>query len=321
MPAKPALVPEIGEQTRHQIEAVREFNRFYTREIGALNRDFLESPFSLAEVRVLLELYYRKSTTASVVGQALGLDAGYLSRILRGFEKGGLLGKPSSGTDGRQKVLTLSRAGRTAFEQVQARQREVLAALLKPISSHHRTQLVASMHKIQRILGAPPEDRVPYLLRPHKPGDIGWITHRQGVIYNEEYGWDETFEALVAEILAGFVKNFDPKREQSWIAERDGEVVGSIFCVSKSTTVAALRLLYVEPTVRGLGIGTQLVEECVVFARRTGYRKLTLWTNNVLHSARRIYERIGFRLIKEERHHSFGKDLLGQNWELDLRTT
>src|SRR5438105_489095 len=317
MAAASRVSAETGEQTRHQIESVREFNRFYTRLIGALNRGFLESPFSLAEVRVLLELYYRKNTTASVIGQALGIDAGYLSRMLRGFERRGLLSKSDRAADGRQKPIGLSRAGRKAFEQLEARQRDALATILKPVASHHRTQLIGSMHRIQRILEAPAEDRSPYSLRDLRPGDIGWVTHRQAVMYNEEYGWDERFEALVAEILAHFVQNFDAKMERAWIAERDGEIIGSIFCVRKSATVAQLRLLYVEPTVRGLGIGTRLVDECVEFARRTGYRRMTLWTNSVLDSARRIYQRKGFRLIREERHHSFGKSLVGQNWELD----
>src|SRR5512132_2262958 len=245
----------MGELTGHQIEAVREFNRFYTKQIGVLNREFLGSPFSLAEVRVLLELYYRKSTTASAIGREVGLDAGYLSRILRGFSRRGLLAKSVPAPDGRQKPLTLSRAGRKAFEQLEARQRQALASLLEPTSSHHRAQLVGAMHKIERILGASPKHRVEYLLRRPRPGDIGWVIHRQAIIYNEEYGWDESYEALVAEILARFVQTFDPKRERSWIAERDGEIVGSIFCVSKSKTVARLRLLYVEPTARGLGIG------------------------------------------------------------------
>jgi DNA-binding MarR family transcriptional regulator/GNAT superfamily N-acetyltransferase len=309
----------MGELTGHQIEAVREFNRFYTKQIGVLNREFLGSPFSLAEVRVLLELYYRESTTASAIGQDLGLDAGYLSRILGGFSRRGLLAKSAPAPDGRQKRHTLSRAGRKEFEQLEARQRQAVASFLEPNSSDQRVQLVGAMRKIERILGASLKDRAEYLLRPPRPGDIGWVIHRQAIIYNEEYGWDESYEALVAEILARFVQNFDPKRERSWIAERDGEIVGSIFCVSKSKTVARLRLLYVEPTARGLGIGTRLVDECILFARRAGYRKLTLWTNSVLESARRIYEGKGFRLVKEERHRSFGKNLVGQNWELDLR--
>ena len=310
---------QIGEQARHQIESVREFNRFYTRLIGVLNRDYLDTPFSLAEGRVLMELYYRKTATASMIIQALGIDAGYLSRILRGFARRGLLASAESSDDGRQKPLKLSAAGRKAFEQLESRQRQVLATMLDPMPSSRRHQLIGSMHRIQRILDAPAEDRTPYTLRDLKPGDIGWITHRQGVLYYEEYGWDERFEALCAEILARFVQNFDPKKEKAWVAERNGEIVGAIFCVRKSTTVAQLRLLYVEASARGLGIGTRLVDECLAFARSVGYRKMVLWTNSVLHSARRIYEAKGFHLVKEERHHSFGKNLVGQFWELDLK--
>jgi DNA-binding MarR family transcriptional regulator/GNAT superfamily N-acetyltransferase len=298
---------------------VREFNRFYTRLIGVLNRGYLDTPLSLAEGRALMELYYRKVTTASVIIQALGIDAGYLSRILRGFARRGLLADGETTEDARQKPLKLSAAGRRAFEQLESRQRQVLATMLEPFPSGARSQLIGSMHRIQRILAAPPEARAPYKLRDLKPGDIGWITHRQGVLYYEEYGWDERFEALCAEILARFVQNFDAKHEKAWVAERNGEIVGAIFCVRKSPTVAQLRLLYVEASARGLGIGTRLVDECVAFARATRYRKMVLWTNSVLHSARRIYEAKGFRLVKEERHHSFGKQLVGQYWELDLR--
>lgn len=304
--------------TARQISIIREFNRFYTRQIGVLNRDFLETPFSLAEVRVLYELYYHEKTTATAIGQDLGLDAGYLSRILRGFERKGLLARETSSTDARRNFLHLSAAGRRAFEEAEARQRNAVAQMLEQLPTGQRDQLIAAMHKIERLLGLSAEPPVPYMLRPHQPGDIGWVTHRQGVLYNEEYGWDETFEAFVAEILAKFVLNFNAKRERSWIAERDGEIVGSVFCAEKTRSVAALRLLYVEPNVRGLGIGTRLVDECVGFARRAGYKKVSLWTNSVLHSARRIYERSGFRLIESKAHHSFGKDLVGQTWELDL---
>ena len=302
-----------------EIESIREFNRFYTRVIGLLDRDFLGSPFSLTEVRVLLELYYRRTTTATAIGQALGLDAGYLSRMLRGFEGRGLLAPAQAGADGRHRLLRLSREGRNTFEELEKRQREAVANLLKPVPVTGRSELVGSMQRIRRILSAPDDTPSAYTLRPHKPGDIGWVTHRQGVLYHEEYGWDERFEALVAEILAGFIKNFDARRERAWIAERDGEIVGSIFCVAKTRSVARLRLLYVEPSARGLGIGARLVDECIEFARTAGYRKLTLWTNSVLHSARRIYEAKGFQLRKEERHHSFGKNLVGQFWELDLK--
>lgn len=317
MPAKlEPLTPSPG--TTRQIESVREFNRFYTRTIGALDGHFLGSPFSLTEVRVLRELYYRGTSTATAIGQPLGLDAGYLSRMLRGFERRGLLDVLRSGKDARHKLLRLARAGRTQFEKLEARQRDVLGTMLEPVPSPQRRELVSSMNRIQRILSPGNAKQPEYALRQHRPGDIGWITHRQGLLYHEQYGWDERFEALVAEILSRFILTFDEAREKAWIAERDGEIVGAIFCVARTRTVAALRLLYVEPSARELGIGTRLVDECITFARSTGYRKLALWTNSVLHSARRIYEREGFRLVKEEKHHSFGKDLVGQNWELSL---
>src|SRR2546423_433797 len=270
------------------------------------------------EVRVLYELYHQDKTTATAIGQELALDAGYLSRILRGFHRRGLLGREASSTDGRQTLLRLSASGRRVFEGIEARQRAAVVKMLEPMPTTDRDQLIGAMHKIERLLGLSSQPQVPYVLRPHQPGDIGWVTHRQAVIYNEEYGWDETFEAFVAEILSKFILDFKPKRERSWIADRDGEIAGSVFCAEKSKSVAALRLLYVEPSVRGLGIGSRLVDECISFARRTGYSKLSLWTNSVLHSARRIYERAAFKLTESKPHHSFGKDLVGQTWELEL---
>lgn len=308
-----------ADRTEQQVAAVRAFNRSYTRQIGVLNRKFLDTPFSLAEGRVLLELYYRDGSTASAIGQALGLDAGYLSRMLRDFARKGLIARESSPTDGRQTHLHLSKAGRKAFEEVEEKQQVAVREMLARLSPATRPTLIASMQKMERLLGLTPAPATPYILRPHQSGDMGWIIHRQGILYNEEYGWDEHFEALAAEICAGFIKNEDPKRERCWVAERDGEIVGAIFCVAKSKTVAQLRLLYVERSVRGLGIGTRLVEECIRFAQRTGYRKMMLWTNDVLHSARKIYEAKGFELVEEEKHHSFGHDLVAQTWELDLK--
>jgi DNA-binding MarR family transcriptional regulator/GNAT superfamily N-acetyltransferase len=314
------------DQIEHQVAAVREFNRSYTRQIGVLNREFLDSPFSLAEVRVLLELYYHEASTASTIGQSLGLDAGYLSRILRGFARRGLIARESSPTDGRQRLLRLSKSGRKAFEEIEEKQRAAVKEMLAPLSAATRPALVGSMQKIEQLLGlahAPalvPPTATPYILRAHQSGDMGWIIHRQGILYKEEYGWDEHFEALVAEICANYIKNEDPKRERCWVAERNGELVGAIFCVARSKTVAQLRLLYVEPSARGLGIGGRLVEECIRFAQRAGYRKMMLWTNDVLHSARKIYEAKGFKLVEEEKHHSFGHDLVAQTWELDLRS-
>lgn len=300
------------------IETVRRFNRLYTRQIGVLNKGFLDSPYSLTEVRILFELRYHAPVTATALRQQLGLDAGYLSRIIRHFSGQGLLSKESVAGDGRQTSLGLSDKGRRTFAAIEARQREAVAAMLKPLSAGERSQLFKSMRSLETLLGERDAPKVPYVIRPPQPGDIGWITHRQGVLYNQEYGWDEQFEALIAEIAAKFFQSFDPKRERCWIAEREGEVIGSVFCVKDSKTIARLRLLYVEPSARGLGVGSRLVEECVAFARRAGYRKVTLWTNSVLHSARHIYERAGFRKVSEEAHHSYGHDLVSQTWDLKL---
>ena len=301
-----------------RVGAVRRFNRFWTRQIGVLQDGYLESPFSLTEVRVLYEFAHREETTASELSKELGLDAGYLSRILRGFEERGLIGKKSSDADGRRSILWLTEQGREAFAPLDTRSHEVVGAMLGGLSPAEQGRLVEAMHTIEGLLGDQPERKVPYLLRPHQPGDMGWIVHRHGVLYAREYGWDERFEALVAEIVAEFIQQYDPKRERSWIAERNGEIVGSVFLVKQSEEVAKLRLLLVEPSARGLGIGRRLVQECVRFAKLTGYGKITLWTNDVLRAARRIYEEAGFRLVYEEPHHSFGHDLVGQTWELEL---
>jgi len=302
-----------------QISAVREFNRFYTRQLGLLEEGLLKSEFSLTEARVLFELAHREGLTATSLGNELALDAGYLSRILRRFEERGLLTRQPSPTDGRQALLVLTEAGHQAFKPLNEASRDQVAGLLAALPLGERQKLVNAMKTIKRLMGTTPEPKLPYLLRPLRVGDLGWISHRQGVLYHEEYGWDETYEALVAQILSEFVRNFDPRREASWVAERDGEVVGSVFLVRQSDEIAKLRLLYVEPATRGLGIGRRLVDECIAFARSKGYRTLTLWTNDVLVSARRIYQAAGFRLVKEEPHHSFGKDLVGQTWDLDLR--
>ena len=297
---------------------VRHFNRFWTRQIGVLREGYLESPFSLTEVRVLYELAHREETTASELGEELGLDAGYLSRILRGFEEHDLIHKRLSETDGRRRLLRLTKRGREAFDPLEARSRSEIGAMLGDMSIAEQERLVGAMRTIERLLSGRPDLVVPYLLRPHQPGDMGWVVHRHGVLYAREYGWDEHFEALVAEIVAKFIRQYDPKLERCWIAERDGEIVGCVFLVRESEEIAKLRLLLVEPEARGLGIGSRLVEECIRFARQTGYRKITLWTNDVLNSARRIYEAMGFQLVHEKPHHSFGHDLVGQTWELML---
>ncbi len=303
-----------------RVAAVRRFNRFYTRQIGVLQEGLLGSPFSLTEVRVLYELAHRDEPTATDLARALGLDAGYLSRILRGFQRRGLVEKTPSPADGRQTLLSLTKKGERTFAPLDARSSAEIGALLRGLSPDRQRRLMEAMRTIEHLLGgAEPEHQTPFLLRPHQPGDMGWVVHRHGVLYAQEYGWDERFEALVAEIAATFIRNFDPKRERCWIAERDGEIVGSVFLVKQSKAVARLRLLLVEPKARGLGLGRRLVSECERFARQAGYRKIVLWTNSVLRAARRVYEEAGYRLVHEERHHSFGHDLIGESWELDLR--
>src|SRR5713101_1628150 len=290
--------------TDPHIHAVRGFNRFYTRHIGVLREGLLKSPFSLAEVRVQYEIAHRIQPTATELCRDLGLDPGYLSRILSKLEKRGLVRKAVSQSDGRQSLLGLTARGRKTFATLDARQSAEVAAMLRPVPPAGQSRLVQAMHTIEAVLGSRPEPRTPYLLRSHQSGDMGWVVHRHGALYAQEYGWDERFEGLVAEIVARFVKRFDPKRDRCWIAEQDGEIVGSVFLVKQSKTVAKLRLLLVEPKARGLGIGARLVSECVRFARQTGYRKITLWTNSVLHAARHIYQQAGFRLAHEEPHHS-----------------
>jgi len=301
-----------------QVEDIRRFNRFYTRQIGVLQEKLLRSPFSLSEARVIYELAHHEKATATELIKELGLDAGYLSRILRSFMKHGLIDKKPSEGDARQSLLWLTEKGQEAYARLNAASHNEIEAMLADLSVEERHLLTGAMHTIERLIGAQLEQKVSYILRSPQPGDMGWVVHRHGVLYAREYGWDEQFEALVADIVAKFIQNFDPKLECCWIAEKDGENVGSVFLVKQSDTVAKLRLLLVEPTARGLGIGTRLVDECVRFARQVGYNKITLWTNNVLLAARRIYEKADFHLVHEEPHHSFGHDLIGETWELVL---
>jgi DNA-binding MarR family transcriptional regulator/GNAT superfamily N-acetyltransferase len=301
-----------------RIAAVRGFNRFYTRHVGALNEGLLRSPFSLTEMRVLYELAHRDRPTARELARDLGLDAGYLSRILKAFETRGMLEKLPCEVDGRQQRLALTPAGLEAFTPFDRASSDEVAAVLAKLTPADQERLVRAMATVERVLGSDAEPPLPYVLRPPRPGDYGTVIGRQAALYAQEYGWDETFEALVAEIVASFIKGFDPKRERCWVAERDGEIVGSVFVVRQADEIAKLRLLYVDAAARGLGIGARLVEECIRFARDAGYATLTLWTNDVLVSARRIYEGAGFVLTGEERHHSFGKDLVGQTFDLTL---
>jgi DNA-binding MarR family transcriptional regulator/GNAT superfamily N-acetyltransferase len=303
-----------------QTEAVRRFNRFYTRQIGLLEEGLLNSPFSLTEGRVIYELAHHEVTTATHLGQELGLDAGYLSRILRGLQKRRIVRKAVSDEDRRQNLLSLTDQGLAAFAQLNDASRRQIESVLTALPDVDQQRLVHAMETIEGLLGAQPEHRVPYILRPPQSGDMGWVVQRHGALYRQEYGWDEQMEALVAEIVADFIRNFDPKRERCWIAEREGENVGSVFVARhhEREGVAKLRLLLVEPKARGLGVGKRLVQECTRFARQAGYHTLTLWTNSVLHAARRLYENEGYVLVDEQPHHSFGQDLIGQTWELKL---
>jgi DNA-binding MarR family transcriptional regulator/GNAT superfamily N-acetyltransferase len=308
----------IEAELEQRVATVRRFNRFYTRQIGVLHEGLLGSPFSLTEGRVLYELAHRDRPTATQLARDLDLDPGYLSRILRDFEQRGLLARTPSELDGRQSLLALTPRGREAFAPLDVRSREEIGAMLGALPLPEQARVIEAMQTIETLLGGRPKPPASYVLRPPRPGDMGWVVHRHGVLYAQEYGWDETFEALVAGIVAGFVRDHDPKRERCWIAEQDGQNVGSVFLVKRSDAVAQLRLLIVEPSARGRGIGARLTSECVRFARSLGYRKVTLWTNSVLVAARHIYERAGFRLVSEEPHRSFGHDLIGETWELDL---
>ena len=301
-----------------QIEAIRRYNRFYTRQIGVLEEGFLKSPFSLAETRVLYELAQRGETTATPLGEELGLNGGYLSRILRRFQEKRLVDRKRSEKDGRQTLLSLTAKGRAAFARLEEESERQVGSMIDPLSEADRRALVGAMESIRRLLGASAESKVPYLLRPPEPGDLGWVVQRHGALYAREYGYDETFEALVAEIVSKFVQSFVSKKERAWIAEREGENVGSVFLVRDTDEVAKLRLLLVEPKARGLGIGKRLVDECLRFARQRGYKKIKLWTQDELQAARRIYENAGFRIVQREPHRSFGHDLVGEIWEREL---
>ncbi len=309
-----------------RIAAVRRFNRFYTQRIGVLREHLLDSPYSLASVRVLYELAHwparGEPPTAAELAARLALDEGYLSRILRGFELRGLVRKQRSAADRRQQSLALALRGKREFARLDARSQQEVGALLARLSAAEQVALVDAMQTVSRLLGAAPGEQAapepPYVLREPRSGDMGWVIHRHGALYAREYGYDQRFEALVAEIIAQFVHRFDPARDRCWIAERRGEIVGSVFLVRKTKTVAKLRLLLVEPRARGLGIGGQLVAETIRFARAAGYRKLTLWTQSELDAARHLYTHAGFRRIGEQRHESFGKRLVAETWELSL---
>jgi DNA-binding MarR family transcriptional regulator/N-acetylglutamate synthase-like GNAT family acetyltransferase len=305
----------VDAELRRQVDAVRRFSRFYTRRIGVLQEGLLGSDFSLAEGRVLYELAQRPAVTAAALGASLGMDAGYLSRLLAGFARRRLVRKEPSPTDGRQSLLSLTATGEKAFRALDAASAGEIAGLLADLGAGERRQLGEALATVERLLSEPAAARQPFVLRPPRAGDLGWVVARHGALYAREYGWDERFEALVARIVADFVDQLQPRRERCWIAEVDGEPVGSVFLVRDSDEVARLRLLLVEPGARGLGIGRRLVDECLAFAAQAGYRRITLWTNSCLDAARHIYEAAGFQLVEEKPHQSFGHDLVGQTWE------
>ncbi|WP_407159229.1 GNAT family N-acetyltransferase [Bradyrhizobium sp. STM 3557] len=310
--------PQTVSQADSPVAAVRAFNRFYTKKLGVLDQHLLQSPFSLSEARVLYELAQRDTVAAKEIGAVLGLDPGYLSRIVQGFEDKGLITRTPLAADRRQQQLGLTARGRQAFAKLDRSSDSEVAAMLQVLDDGARNRLVGAMGAIEQILAPANATRPAFLLRSHRPGDIGWVISRHGAVYAQEYGWDISFEALVAEIAAQFLRAFDPDREHCWIAEIDGEPVGSIFLVKSTDEVAKLRLLLVDKKARGLGVGRALVEQCVRFAREKNYKTIVLWTQSILIAARGIYRRAGFRLTAEEPHRSFGVDLVGETWELKL---
>ena len=305
------------ENQEMRIAAIRRFNRFYTRKIGVLEQQLLESPYSLTEARVLFELAHRNEPTAKEIGAQLDLDPGYLSRIVQAFMEKGLVTRKPVPSDRRQFRLALTAKGRLAFGRLNRSSHDEVGEMLEKLPRGGEERLVAAMTTIERLLGeeAP---RPEITLRTHRPGDMGWVVQQHGLLYAREYSWDISFEALCAEITAQFLKDFDPARERCWIAEIDGQQVGSVFLVKHTNEVAKIRLLLIDPAGRGLGLGKRLVGECIAFARSCGYRKITLWTQSMLHAARGIYQNAGFVHVATEPHHSFGHDLIGETWELVL---
>ena len=304
--------------SEEKVHLVRRFNRFYTRRIGLLREGLLDTPFSLTQARVLFEIAHQPATRSANLASDLGLDPAYLSRLLATFERRKLISRTQSRDDRRVNHLRLTAKGRAAFTRLDALSREQASELLANLPSAGQQRLTRSMTAIEQLL-APAEKPEPIItLRPHRPGDIGWVVARHGEIYAQEYHWDDKFEGLVAEIAGKFLTHFDAARERCWIAELDGERAGSVFLVKHTATVAKLRLLLVEPDARGHSIGTQLVDACIAFAREAGYRKVTLWTQSGLHAARRIYKRAGFQLVEEGPWHAFGHDLIQQSWDLKL---
>lgn len=308
----------MAEISEERTAMVRHFNRFFTRQIGVLREGLLHSPYPLTDARILFELGQGQNVTATALCRELGLDAGYLSRILSRLEQQDLIEKVRSESDGRQRLLHLTSEGEKAFALLDQRSRDEVTEMLSRLSEEKQQLLLQAMQTIENMLTQSFKFAHPFFLRSHEAGDMGWVVHRHGVRYKEEYDWNEEFEALVAQIVADFIHNYNPEREHCWIAEMEGKIVGSVFVVQHSVSVAKLRLLLVEPEARGLGLGTYLVEECVRFARQCGYERLILWTNSVLLEARHIYKKTGFQLLEQEAHHSYGHDLVGETWQLLL---
>jgi DNA-binding MarR family transcriptional regulator/GNAT superfamily N-acetyltransferase len=313
MPARP--------QQQRRIAAVRSFNRFYTRQIGVLRKNFLDSPYTLGEARVLYEIGRRRLPTASDIGRELGLDAGYLSRVLRNFEKSGLIERTASASDARRSYLALSMRGKKTMAPLDARSQRDVSDMLGKLDASDQARLIAAMQTIESLLGGGQEEEArqsSYTLRAPRTGDFGWIVQRHAELYAQEYQWKEPFEGVCAQIVADFVNKFDAKRERCWIAEMDGENVGCVFLAKDSPSVARIRLLLVDPKARGLGLGARLTDECIRFARRSGYNKITLWTHSILTAARHIYQKAGFKLMHREQHKSFGPPVVSEYWDLVL---
>jgi DNA-binding MarR family transcriptional regulator/GNAT superfamily N-acetyltransferase len=296
-------------------ETIRRFNRFYTRQIGALREHLLQAEFSLSESRILYELGTSAGLTSAELCQMLGLDAGYLSRIISGFEKKGLISKTRSPSDARALLIQLTNAGKAVLASLEQAAREEVMAMLQDMPESRQEQLTQAMQQVQSLLAGNDSS---YLLRDPRAGDMGIVVQQQAELYTREYGWNSEFEALVVEIVARFLREFDPSGERCWIAEKDGKVIGSVFVVRHDETTAKLRMLYVDASARGLGIGNRLVEETLRFARQAGYKRMILWTTSILTDARKLYQRAGFQLVEEEPVHSFGKDLVSQTWAKDL---
>ena len=305
-------------QHPQRVAAVRRFNRFYTQHLGVLRKDWLDSPFSLTEARVLYEIRQRDRATATDIGRDLDLDAGYMSRILRRFHKGGLIRKDVSSTDARQSFLSITARGEKAFEPLETRTEHQVAAVLGRLAEPEQDHLVASMRAIETMIASAPKSEARIVLRQPRPGDLGWVVARNAEIYAREYGWAENFEGVCAQIVADFASKNDPKCERCWIAEMDGQNVGSVFLVKDAKHIARLRLLLVDPIARGRGLGSRLTDESVRFAREAGYRGITLWTHSILTAARHVYEQAGFRLTSSEKLKNFGQNVVSEHWDLVL---